>query len=329
MENTSAPALGAFCLPSEYQQLIHQSRYARWLDDKRRRETWEETVERYVQFVIQPVAPEYSDELRDSILRLDVLPSMRAIMTAGPAAERSNIAIFNCAYTPVEHPKRFHEILYILMCGTGIGFSVERQDINRLPLIPKLASTGPVHTVKDSKEGWALAFKHTISSLYHGTIPTLDYSKVRPAGARLKTFGGRASGPGPLKNLIDFTIRTFTEAQGRRLTSIEVHDIVCMTGKAVEVGGVRRSALISLSNLSDGRMANAKSGSWWESNPQRAGANNSAVYEGTPDVGSFMEEWLTIYRSNSGERGIFNREACRRLCSRIGRDPDHAWGTNP
>lgn len=318
-------------LPTTYQQFIHQSRYARWLDDKGRRETWPETVDRYLDFVapVDLVGSSTHAELRDAILNCEVMPSMRALMTAGPAAERDNIAVYNCAYTPIDDQKRFAEILHILLCGTGVGFSVERQEVNKLPEVPELTPSELYSDIADSKRGWSEAFSELVFCLYCGTIPRFDFSQIRPAGARLKTFGGRASGPGPLKELFEFTIETFKKAQGRKLTSIEVHDIVCKIGEVVVVGGVRRSALISLSNLSDDRMRHAKDGQWWSSDSQRALANNSAVYDCKPDIGCFMREWSALYESKSGERGIFNREACHRLNERIGRATDVAHGTNP
>jgi ribonucleoside-triphosphate reductase len=320
-------------LQTQYQQFIHQSRYARWLDNEGRRETWEETVQRYVAFVCEhdAVDAETKAELLRAILNTDILPSMRALMTAGPALQRCNVAGYNCAYTPIDKIDRLWEVLYILMCGTGVGFSVERQVVRELPTVPdKLVRRSEFPwLVGDSKEGWSEAYRFLIECLYDGIIPEFDYSQVRPAGARLKTFGGRASGPGPLRELIDFTSRSFVNARGRKLTSLELHDIVCKIGEVVVVGGVRRSALISLSNLSDDRMAAAKAGAWWENEPQRALANNSAVYDGRPEVGAFMREWLSLYNSKSGERGIFNREACNMLAQRIGRATDAEFGTNP
>lgn len=331
-------------IPTPYQQFIYTSRYARWVEEKGRREYWPETVDRATNFLFKGVEKHFSNKLitkvRNAILNLDVLPSMRLMMTAGEAAERDNICIYNCAYTPIDKPKRLAEILYILMNGTGMGFSVERQEIANMPGVPDRLerSDDATYTVGDSKRGWAEAYLYLIESLYRGTIPKFDYSKVRPAGERLKTFGGRASGPQPLENLFNFTIETFLQASKRasisvdkisRLTSIELHDIVCKIGEIVVVGGVRRSALISLSNLSDNRMRDAKAGEWWNLNPQRALANNSAVYEERPEVGQFMDEWQSLYKSKSGERGIFSRQAAKMLCARIGRDPSYSYGTNP
>lgn len=320
-------------LPTQYQQFIHQSRYARWREDLGRRETWQETVDRYVEFMVTGyVESDVEADIRSAILNLEILPSMRALMTAGPALERCNVAGYNCSYTPIDSPLRFAEVLYVLMCGTGVGFSAERDEVEKLPVVPMIAEdrdSGPWY-VGDSKEGWAEAYAHLISELYQGYAPEFNFDYVRPAGARLKTFGGRASGPGPLKELFEFTIEKFMDAEGRKLTPLEVHDIVCKIGEVVVVGGVRRSALISLSNLDDTAMAEAKAGAWWEKNPQRALANNSAVYDAIPSVGDFMAEWLSIYRSGSGERGIFSRAACEKIAESRGRDLKGAKvGTNP
>ena len=329
-------------LPTEYQSFIYLSRYSRWLEEEGRRETWDETVDRLIVFFRNHVENNLGvkDQLddkdwnmiRNSILSLEVMPSMRSLMTAGPALERENIAGYNCSYIPVDHPKSFDEILYILMNGTGVGFSVERQYINELPTIPDIEfeRTDDVISIADSKEGWARAFKDLISYLYTNRIPKIDVSKVRPAGSRLKTFGGRASGPQPLVDLFDFTIRKFEEARGRKLSSLECHDIVCKIGEVVVVGGVRRSALISLSNLSDSRMRMAKSGAWSFTNPERALANNSAVYTDRPDTGIFMNEWQSLYESKSGERGIFNRRSAQNKAAQNGRRiSDINFGTNP
>jgi ribonucleoside-triphosphate reductase len=327
-------------LPTQYQQFIHQSRYARWRDELNRRESWEETVERYVAFVCDHPAVDSATkaELIHAILNTDILPSMRALMTAGPALERCNVAGYNCAYTPIDKIDRLWEVLYILMCGTGVGFSVEAQAIDQLPAVPSRwhfryhrarAVFDRPHVVGDSKEGWSEAFRLLVLGLFEGRVTKFDFSQVRPAGARLRTFGGRASGPEPLRDLFAFTTRIVRGAAGRRLTALELHDIVCKIGEVVVVGGVRRSAEISLSDLTDTSMAAAKSGEWWATNPQRALANNSAVYNGTPEVGAFMSEWLSLYNSKSGERGIFNREACNMLARRIGRATDAPFGTNP
>ena len=329
-------------LPTEYQSFIYLSRYSRWLEEEGRRETWDETVNRLIVFFRNHVENNLGvkDQLddkdwnmiRNSILSLEVMPSMRSLMTAGPALERENIAGYNCSYIPVDNPKSFDEILYILMNGTGVGFSVERQYINDLPTIPDIEfeRTDDVISIADSKEGWARALKDLISYLYTNRIPKIDVSKVRPAGSRLKTFGGRASGPQPLVDLFDFTIRKFEEARGRKLSSIECHDIVCKIGDVVVVGGVRRSALISLSNLSDARMRMAKSGAWSYTNPERALANNSAVYTDRPDTGIFMNEWQSLYESKSGERGIFNRRSAQAKAAQNGRRiSDISFGTNP
>ena len=269
--------------------------------------------------------------IRDAILNLEIAPSMRALMTAGEACDRENIAAYNCSYLAVNNKRAFSECLYILMCGTGVGFSCERQEVNLLPTIPKqFNKTEDIIVIADSKRGWAIAFKKLLSSLWEGEIPNLDYSKIRPAGARLKTFGGRASGHTPLKQLFDFTIRTFEQAKGRKLQSIEVHDLMCMVGEIVVVGGVRRSALISLSNLTDTRMREAKTGAWWENNKQRALANNSVCYTEKPDVETFLDEWTSLVKSKSGERGIFNRVAAQNQASKWGRrSNDASYGCNP
>ena len=327
-------------LPTLYQQFIHLSRYSRWLPEKGRRETWEETVDRYFNFFDwhlkeyhnYSLPQETREELRTAVLNLEIMPSMRCLMTAGEALKRDNIAGYNCSYLHVNRIRAFDEILYVLMCGTGVGFSVERQFVDKLPTIAEeFSDTDTTIVVADSKQGWAKAFRELISLLLVGQVPKWDLSKVRPAGARLKTFGGRASGPRPLDELFKFTVETFKKASGRKLTSIECHDIVCKTAEIVVVGGVRRSALISLSNLTDERMRDAKSGAWWEANPQRALANNSVAYKEKPDIGIFMEEWVSLYKSKSGERGIFNRAAAQKTVAKLGdrRDPNHDFGTNP
>ena len=331
-------------LPTNYQQFIHLSRYARWNEAEGRRETWEETVQRYFDFFvvhIQKLDPETAhitgrvrDQLEEAVLNLDIMPSMRALMSAGKALERDHVAGFNCAYLAVDSLRAFDETLYILMCGTGVGFSVERQYVNKLPDLPEeLHPTDTVIKVADSKIGWAKAYKELISLLYSGQIPQWDVSNVRPHGARLKTFGGRASGPAPLEDLFRFTINIFKDAitKGhRKLVSIDCHDLMCKVAEVVVVGGVRRSALISLSNLSDERMRNAKSGAWWEDNQQRALANNSVAYTDAADMGAFMKEWLSLYESKSGERGIFNRQASEKQAAKNGRrEPYPDFGTNP
>jgi ribonucleoside-triphosphate reductase (thioredoxin) len=321
---------------SPYQQFIHKTRYARWLETEKRRETWEETVTRYIDFFKEERG--YTDELKalldeakQYILDMKVMPSMRTLMTAGEALKRENIAGFNCSYLAVNNKRAFSEALYILMCGTGVGFSCERQEIAHLPVVPELLSkTDDVIVVEDSKQGWAKAYAKLLSALYSGDIPTIDYSKLRAAGARLKTFGGRASGAKPLKKLFEFTIDKFLKAQSKKLTSIDVHDIMCMIGEIVVVGGVRRSALISLSNLSDQRMRDAKSGQWWVDNPQRGLANNSVAYTEKPSVEIFMEEWLSLIKSKSGERGIFNRVAAQKQAAKYGRrNLNTSYGSNP
>jgi ribonucleoside-triphosphate reductase len=318
-------------LPTDYQAFIHTSRYARWLDEEGRRESWSETVNRYMDNLVNSkVDAETADAIETAILDLEIMPSMRAMMTAGPALERDNTAGYNCSYLPVDDPKSFDEAMFILLCGTGVGFSVERQFVSKLPEIPTLFDSGTTIVVKDSKEGWAKALRQLIALLYSGEIAKWDTSAVRPAGARLKTFGGRASGPAPLIDLFNFVVKVFKDAQGRKLSSIECHDIMCKIGEVVVVGGVRRSAMISLSNLSDDRMRHAKSGQWWENNPQRALANNSVSYTEKPDALSFMREWMALVESGSGERGIFNRQASKNQAAKNGRrDTNWEFGTNP
>ena len=319
-------------LPTDYQAFIHTSRYARWLDNEGRRESWSETVGRYMDNVVRPNLGDEAmiQEIEQAILNLEIMPSMRAMMTAGPALDRDNVSGYNCSYLPVDDPKSFDEAMFILLCGTGVGFSVERQFVGKLPEVPELFQSETTVVVKDSKEGWAKALRQVIALLYSGEIPKWDVSRVRPAGARLKTFGGRASGPAPLVDLFNFVVKVFAEAQGRKLSSIECHDIMCKIGEVVVVGGVRRSAMISLSNLSDDRMRHAKSGNWWENNPQRALANNSVSYTEKPDALSFMREWMALVESGSGERGIFNRQASKKQAAKNGRrDPNHEFGTNP
>tara|TARA_B110000211_G_scaffold6027_1_gene6695 strand:+ start:216 stop:2135 length:1920 start_codon:yes stop_codon:yes gene_type:complete len=327
-------------LPTTYQEFIHLSRYSRWLPEEGRRETWDETVSRYFDFFTEHLKETVNfdltkalrNELEQSVLGLLIMPSMRCMMTAGEALKRENIAGYNCSYIAVDRPQAFDEILYVLMNGTGVGFSVERQYVNELPRIAdEFHSTDTTITVADSKMGWAKALKELVGMLYIGQIPRWDLSKIRPAGAPLKTFGGRASGPEPLESLFNFTVTVFQNAAGRKLTSLEAHDIVCKIAEVVVVGGVRRSALISLSNLSDDRMRHAKSGQWWNENAQRALANNSAAYSEKPDIGIFMDEWKALYDSKSGERGIFNRESAVWMASKNGRrnTEDYEFGTNP
>lgn len=323
-----------------YETFIAKSRYARYLDEEARRENWSETTNRYLEFIQEHLLEKHEylipedvlEELRGAILNNEVYPSMRALMTAGEALERDNTAGFNCSYLPVDDIKSFDEAMYILMCGVGVGFSVERQYICKLPEVPdRIYPSESYIMVHDSKEGWAKALRQLIALLYSGEAAKWDVSEVRPAGARLKTFGGRSSGPGPLVDLFRFVTKIFKGATGRKLTSLECHDIMCKIGEVVVVGGVRRSAMISLSNLSDDRMRHAKSGAWWEANPQRALANNSACYTERPEVGVFMQEWLSLYESKSGERGIFNREAATKVAARNGRreTEGHEFGTNP
>lgn len=311
-------------------KFIHASRYARWNEEEGRRETWEETVHRLVDYYCQYTKLDY-DELFNAIVNMEVMPSMRAMMTAGPALDRCNVGAYNCAYLPVDSPRSFDEAMYILMCGTGVGFSVEEKYVGQLPRITEqFEDTDTTIVVEDSKEGWCKAFRELLTLLIAGRVPRWDVSRVRPAGSRLKTFGGRASGPEPLVRLFEFSVRLFKSAKGRRLSPIEAHDLMCMIADVVVVGGVRRSAMISLSDLGSEAMSSAKSGTWWEAHVYRQLANNSAVYNGKPDVGEFLKEWKALYDSKSGERGIFNRDASKRLVERLGkRDPDFEFGTNP
>lgn len=319
-----------------YSQYIHVSRYARWLEEEQRRETWAETVNRYIQF-FKARFPEVPEDLWSqaykSIYGLETMPSMRALMTAGKALERDEVASYNCCFTAIDDIKCFDEIMYILMCGTGVGYSVERQYINKLPSIAEeMYETETPIIVRDSKIGWATSTRELISLLYAGKVPQWDLSRVRPAGARLKTFGGRASGPEPLNRLFEYIVRLFTKAKGRKLNSLECHDLVCMIADIVVVGGVRRSALISLSNLSDSRMRDAKSGRWYDEHPQRALANNSVAYSEMPDMSQFMDEWVALHKSKAGERGIFNKQAANLLMPQRRRDlnyPEDEWGCNP
>jgi ribonucleoside-diphosphate reductase alpha chain len=302
-------------LPTDYQSFIHKSRYARWLDEEGRRESWSETVERYMDNVVRTKAGDdsYVNKIRDAIMSLEVMPSMRAMMTAGKALERDNTAGYNCSYLPVDDPKSFDEAMFILLCGTGVGFSVERQFISKLPEVPELFDSDTTVVVKDSKEGWAKAFRQVLALLWAGEIPKWDVSKVRPAGARLKIFGGRASGPAPLVELFNFAVTTFKGAQGRKLSSIECHDLMCFIGQIVVVGGVRRS-----------------SGQWWETAAHRALANNSVSYTEKPDMETFMREWQALVESKSGERGVYNRQAAKNQAKKFKRrNPDYEFGTNP
>jgi ribonucleoside-triphosphate reductase (thioredoxin) len=322
-----------------YNTFIAKSRYSRYLDDKGRREHWNETVARYFDFMTKnlkekngyTLTPELRAELQEAVTGLDVVPSMRAVMTAGAALERQNVAAFNCSYLPIDDVKAFDEAMYILLCGTGVGFSVEQQYVKKLPEVPdQLFDSQTTIVVSDSKEGWAKSLRQLLALLYSGEVPKFDLSRVRPAGARLKTFGGRASGAKPLEDLFKFVIAKFKASTGRRLSSLECHDILCKIGEVVVVGGVRRSAMISLSDLSDDKMAHAKAGAWWDGNGQRALANNSATYEERPSIGQFMREWTSIYESHSGERGIFNRDASQKQAAKNGRrDSTYEFGTNP
>ena len=327
-------------LPTPFQDFIHLSRYSRWTDEKARRETWEETVSRYFDFFVDhleenqkyKVSKTEKEELQSAIVSLDVMPSMRALMTAGEALKRDHVAGYNCAYVSAGRVRSFDEILYILMCGTGVGFSVERDFLDKLATIAEEfeVSDTPI-VVQDSKLGWAKAYKELTSLLIGGQVPQWDLAKIRPAGERLKTFGGRSSGPKPLDDLFRFTVDTYKKASGRKLTSIECHDIICKIAEIVVVGGVRRSALISLSSLTDERMREAKTGQWWHENPQRALSNNSVAYKEKPEIGTFMDEWVSLYKSKSGERGIFNRSAAKKTIEKLGdrRDPNYDFGCNP
>ena len=326
-------------LPTDYQNFIALSRYARWKEDEQRRETWGETVTRYFDYMEKHLKDNHNyelstslrEELEEAVLSLSIMPSMRALMTSGPALDRCHVGGYNCSYVPVDSPRAFDETMYILMCGTGVGFSVERHNIEKLPIVAEdFYRTDTVIKVGDSRPGWAKSLKELIAMLYAGQIPAWDMSEVRPAGARLKTFGGRASGPQPLVELFDFCVEKFKRAAGRRLYPIECHDIMCKIGEVVVVGGVRRSALISLSNLNDDQMAHAKSGKWWENEGQRALANNSVAYKGKPEMGTFMREWLSLYDSKSGERGIFNRKSAQVQAAKNGRrDIEQDFGCNP
>ncbi len=326
-------------LPTDYQNFIALSRYARWKEDEQRRETWSETVDRYFDYMTNHLFKNYNytltkalkEKLTDGIMSLGTMPSMRALMTSGIALDRCHVAGYNCSYIPVDSPRSFDECMYILMCGTGVGFSVERENVDKLPIVNEhFEDSTTIIKVDDSRQGWARALRELIAMLYVGQVPKWDTSQVRPAGARLKTFGGRASGPAPLEELFDFCIDKFKGAKGRKLYPIECHDLMCKIGEVVVVGGVRRSALISLSNLGDDQMRHAKSGQWWENEGQRALANNSVAYKGKPDMGTFMREWTSLYESKSGERGIFNRKAAVKKVEENGRrKSDYYFGCNP
>src|SRR6056300_711515 len=326
-------------LPTDYQNFIALSRYARWIDEEQRRENWGETVDRYFDYIENHLKKKHDyiltkalkTKISEQIMNLGVMPSMRALMTAGPALDRCHVGGYNCSYIPVDSPRSFDECMYILMCGTGVGFSVERECVDKLPVVNEhFEKSSTIIKVADSRPGWARALRELISLLYVGQVPTWDISEIRPAGARLKTFGGRASGPAPLVELFHFCIAKFKGAKGRRLYPIECHDIMCKIGEVVVVGGVRRSALISLSNLGDDQMRHAKSGSWWDNEGQRALANNSVAFKGKPDMGTFMREWTSLYESKSGERGIFNRQSAKKQAAKNGRrDTDHDFGCNP
>ena len=329
----------SFTIENPYENFIALSRYAKWVPEENRRETWNETVDRYFVFMLDHLFKEYSyepsskliQELKEAVLKRNVMPSMRAVMTSGPALERDHVAGYNCSFVPVDSPRSFDETMYILMCGTGVGFSVEYKYINKLPAVPEtLEKSTTVITVEDSKQGWAKAYRELLALLWSGQIPAIDVTKLRPAGARLKTMGGRSSGPQPLVNLFDFTIKVFKNAVGRNLKPIECHDLMCKIGEVVVVGGVRRSAMISLSNINDIEMASAKSGNWWETSPQRALSNNSVAYSRKPEMAQFIAEWKNLYDSKSGERGIYNVAAAQAQAAKYGRrDPEIHYGTNP
>ena len=326
-------------LPTDYQNFIALSRYARWKEDEQRRETWTETVDRYINYISNHVKKKHDYEignslkyeLEEALVGLSVMPSMRALMTSGPALDRCHVAGYNCAYIPIDSPRAFDETMYVLMCGTGVGFSVERENVDKLPIVNEhFEKSDTIIKVADSRPGWARALREMIAMLYDGQIPQWDVSELRPAGARLKTFGSRASGPKPLEELFEFCIEKFTQAKNRRLYPLECHDIMCKIGEVVVVGGVRRSALISLSNLGDTQMRHAKSGQWWDNEGQRALANNSVAYRFKPDMDTFMREWLALYESKSGERGIFNRQSAINQASKNGRrDTNYEFGCNP
>lgn len=317
---------------TDYQSFIHRSRYARWIPELGRRETWEETVKRYCDFWDKRYGETFPYEMvYNAIYNMDVVPSMRALMTAGPALERDNIAGFNCSYIPIQDQRCFDEVMFILMNGTGVGYSVENKYVEKLPSVAEtFENSDTTIVVEDSKQGWAKGFRELISLLYNGQIPKWDLSGLRPAGARLKVFGGRSSGPQPLENLFRFTVELFVQSRGRRLTTVEVSDLVCKTASVVVVGGVRRSALICLSDLNDEGMRHYKSGQWWIDFPQRALANISATYKDKPDAGTFLREWVALYDSKSGERGIFNRHAAQKQSQLTGRrEIGFDFGTNP
>ena len=326
-------------IANPYENFIALSRYARWISEDNRRETWGETVDRYFDYMLNSIGknngytPDESllKELKEAVYNRDVMPSMRSVMTAGAALDRDHVAGYNCSFIPVDSPRSFDETMYILMCGTGVGFSVEYKYVNKLPSIPEsFEKSTTIIVVEDSKSGWAKAFRELLALLWTGQIPSIDVSKLRPAGARLKTMGGRSSGPQPLVNLFDFTIAKFKTAAGRSFKPIEAHDIMCKIGEIVVVGGVRRSALISLSNINDIEMAQAKTGNWWEHNPQRALSNNSVAYSRKPEMEQFIAEWKSLYDSKSGERGIYNVAAAQKQAAKYGRrDPEIHYGTNP
>lgn len=315
-----------------FQSFIFISRYSRWLPSHNRRESWDECVDRWWNYFTDkvPTLAERPD-VKEAILNLEVLPSMRSLMTAGIALDHDNTCLYNCSYLPIESVDSFAELFVILMNGTGTGYSVERQYTDKLPTVANkiVKNFDKVIVVEDSKEGWGNALKTLFNDLYSGKHPKWDLSKVRPSGARLKTFGGRASGPAPLDNLFKFLVKVFYNAQGRKLSALECHDTCCAIANAVIVGGVRRSAMISLSDLGDREIAMCKSGAWWEQAGFRSYANNSAVYRGKPPMGQFLEEWTSLYNSHSGERGMINRRALQEQAVKWGREKNCEYGTNP
>ncbi len=323
----------------EYQKFIYASRYSRWNEKEQRREFWGETVKRYLDFFETHLKKKNNytlparlrKQLEKAISNLEIMPSMRCLMTAGEALKRDNVAGYNCSFLNIDNPKSFDEAMYILMCGTGVGFSVEKKFVEKLPKVPdEIVESSEIILVDDSKIGWATAFRKLISLLYAGRIPRWDVTQIRPKGSPLKTMGGRASGPEPLVELMEFAIKIFNESKGQKLSCLQCHDIMCKIGEIVIVGGVRRSALISLSDIDDTELRTAKNSSWWEENPQRALANNSACYDKKPELETFMDEWLSLIKSRSGERGIFNREASKLQVLRTNRrDPNFDFGTNP
>ena len=319
-------------------EFVYYRSYSRWIEEENRRETWIETVDRYMNFMREnlddALSPEEYQEIHDAVLRQEVMPSMRLMWSAGEAAKATNVAAYNCSYIAPTKIEDFAEIMYVSMCGAGVGFSIESQTAQQLPQIKK--QTGerlPAHIVHDSKEGWCNALTAGLRTWFTGKDVDFDFSKLRPEGARLKTMGGRSSGPGPLRDLMDFTRRKILARQGRRLSNLDVHDIICKIGDIVVSGGVRRSALISLSDFDDIEMRDAKKGQFYIKDPQRSLANNSTVYNEKPSATQFMEEWLALAKSGTGERGIFNRGGLKHQVParrwKVLKDDEPTWGTNP